>query len=78
MILRKIILSKKTVMMSLMFVFLLSFIFSKNAYSIVAEKAGCDYITVKVFGISILRKYNKDCSMGSLPDGKWDWFPEQE
>ena len=76
MILKNVVLSKKTIKKSLIFIFLLSFIFIPNSYSNVDEQAGCSYVTVKVFGISILRKYNIDCSIGSLPDGRWDWFPE--
>jgi hypothetical protein len=79
MILRKVILSTKTIMMSMIFVLLLSFLFTTNAYSNDSEQAGgCDYVTVKIFGITILKKYNKDCRMSTLHDGRWDWWPEMK
>lgn len=74
---RKIILSKKKVIMSLICLFLLGVILSPKVHAIDAdnERAGCDFITVRILGFKILKKYNRDCSLSELPDGRWDWFP---
>lgn len=78
MILREIIFSKKTIVMSLICLLFLSFTFSLKANAIDEdyERAGCDFFTIKIFGFKILKKYNRDCTNPiDIPDGRWDWFP---
>lgn len=46
-----------------------------NAIDEDSNRAACDSFKVKIFGFTILKKYNRDCSLSELPDGRWDWFP---
>lgn len=77
MILREIILSQKMVVLSLICLLILSASLSQKVHAIDADsnRAGCDDFKVKIFGFTILKKYNRDCSLSELPDGRWDWFP---
>jgi hypothetical protein len=74
---KKIILSKKKVIMSLICLLFLSVSLSLKANAIDEDsnRGKCDVLPVKIFGFTILKKYNRDCPLSKLPDGRWDWFP---
>ena len=68
------------IVMSLICLLFLSISLSLKVYAIDEDsnRGKCEALPVKIFGFTILKKYNRDCPLSKLTDGRWDWFPKED
>jgi len=68
---------KNIFVLSATFIIVAALSLKANAIEEDSNRGKCEALPVKIFGFTILKKYNRDCPLSKLPDGRWDWFPKQ-